>query len=232
MNKHVIFILDRSGSMASIKPDVIGGFNTYVKDLRADSPEATFQLVQFDTQALDIPAATKARAIVDLNESTYQPRGGTPLLDAVGTVVSTSLDNADTAYLVVILTDGQENESKTWNLARLKSLIEQKQATNRWTFMYLGSNQDAWAEAGAWGIPAGSTITINNTGASAARAFTTTATATQGWSNRVDLGIASMDSSFADVTCADCQQVIAGGVTHMCPKSGRIGQGKTFAGTP
>ena len=83
-----------------------------------------------------------------MTKETYQPRGSTALLDAIGRCIKECTVNNPT---VIILTDGLENTSHTYTNAHVKDLIEQK-TTDGWTFVYLGANQDAFAEAGGLGI--------------------------------------------------------------------------------
>src|SRR6267143_1681939 len=128
MNRHIALILDRSGSMQQVKGATISGFNEYVENLKRSDPDATLSLTLFDSGGIDTGEAQKLRDVALLDDQTYKPRANTPLWDAVGQVVSKSQDNPDTAYLVVILTDGQENASQEWDRAKLASLIKSKEA--------------------------------------------------------------------------------------------------------
>ena len=84
-----------------------------------------------------------------MTRETFKPRGSTALLDAIGRTIQ---DNkAMNSPTVVILTDGQENSSHKYTKAHIKDLVEQK-TKDGWTFVYLGANQDAFAEAGSMGI--------------------------------------------------------------------------------
>jgi len=84
-----------------------------------------------------------------LTMETFQPRGMTALLDAIGSTIKNWTGSANPT--VIILTDGFENASKTYSKAHIKDLIEQK-TKEGWTFVYLGANQDAFTEAGNMGI--------------------------------------------------------------------------------
>ncbi len=96
----------------------------------------------------------------DLNQDTYQPRGSTPLLDALGqTIISTGRTLAaipeakrPDKVVFVVITDGEENASHQFTKARVKEMIDHQTGKYNWKFIYLGANQDAFAEAGAVGI--------------------------------------------------------------------------------
>jgi Mg-chelatase subunit ChlD len=152
-NRSLVFLLDRSGSMESCRDDTIGGFNSFVKDQAALGGKLT--LVQFDHEIITTYTDMELKDVVPLTTETFQPRGSTALLDAIGTIVKSQKSENP---LVIILTDGQENSSTKFTKAHIKDLIEQK-TKDGWTFMYLGANQDAFAEAGAMGI--GPACTMN-----------------------------------------------------------------------
>ncbi|WP_137725890.1 vWA domain-containing protein [Prescottella subtropica] len=144
----LVFLLDRSGSMRSIQSDVEGGFAAFIEDQRAAAGDCTVTLAQFDNHYevvyQDVP-------IGEVPELDLQPRGGTALLDAMGTLV-TGL-SADIAALpenerpgtviVAIMTDGHENASREWTHPAIKALVEMQTAQFDWQFLYLGADQDA-----------------------------------------------------------------------------------------
>lgn len=160
---HISILLDRSGSMGSIKQDVIGGFNNFLSEQKAVSGECHLTLTQFDTGGIDIIHEYKPLAeIPELDRDTYEPRGGTPLLDALAkTIKSTDralgnipeLDRPDKVVFVVI-TDGEENSSREYSKTQIKELIERQEKSHNWNFVFLGANQDAFAEAGSMGVSA------------------------------------------------------------------------------
>jgi len=144
------FLLDRSGSMDSCRSDVIGGFNSFVKE---QDPNATLTLVQFDHEYLVSYSDVKMSDVQPLTEKTYTPRGSTALLDAIGQFIKSSSGTK----VVAIFTDGLENSSQKFTKAHIKDLVDQK--TNEgWKFVYMGANQDAFAEAGSIGIAAKNTM--------------------------------------------------------------------------
>jgi Mg-chelatase subunit ChlD len=145
-DRSLIFLLDRSGSMETCRDDTIGGFNSFVKDQAVIGGKLT--LIQFDHEIQTTYTNVELKDIVPLTTETFKPRGSTALLDAIGEVIKSP---KCTHPVVIILTDGQENSSTKFTKAHIKDLIEQK-TKDGWTFMYLGANQDAFAEAGSMGI--------------------------------------------------------------------------------
>ena len=158
---YIALLLDRSGSMGSIKNDVIGGFNNFVADQKKAGDNALLTLTQFDSYGIDVVHESKPiKDVIDLNDETYQPRGGTPLLDALAkTIQSTGAalkaipeTERPDKVVFVIITDGQENSSHQFNKSQVREMIEHQENVYKWNFVYLGANQDAFAEAGAVGI--------------------------------------------------------------------------------
>jgi len=156
---HVIFILDRSGSMSGKEADVIGGFNSYIDALRANPDgQVGVSYVCFDGKLElvwgDLPLADVPRMTPD----TYSVRGSTALLDAFGMTVSAVQENDAHRYIVITHTDGQENASREWTADRVKSLIEQRETKGNWTFAFFGEGIDAWSQASRYGFSAGSSM--------------------------------------------------------------------------
>lgn len=160
---HITVILDRTGSMDSIREDVIGGFNTFLSQQQALPEPASFTLVQFDSQD-PYEVLHKAVPIVrvqPLNRQTYVPRASTPLYDAIGRgildleVALASRPDAERATHVVfvIVTDGQENASRDFDRTRVARLIEAKKKLG-WQFVFLSADLEAFTDAGRFGVDA------------------------------------------------------------------------------
>lgn len=168
MKAMICLILDRSGSMAGREADVIGGVNTFLDEQKKLPDPASIAMVRFDTGGVErfrpMQAIAEAKP---LTAEDYQPRGGTPLLDAIGKTL-VELDNDWKAEqperaILVIVTDGQENESHEYTKAKIKEMIESRQASGKWAIVYLGANVDAFAEAGSMGISAQNSAGYTNT---------------------------------------------------------------------
>lgn len=154
----LIVILDRSGSMAPVAKDMEGGFDQMMRDQAKVKGTCNVTLVQFDDEVETVYSGVP---VAKVPKCSLQPRGWTALLDAIGQ----TLANVDTELaklpaerrpervMVLVITDGQENRSTEYRLPQVKHMIEERQARG-WAFVYLGANVDAFAEAGAMGIPA------------------------------------------------------------------------------
>jgi hypothetical protein len=145
---HIYFLLDRSGSMQSIKSDIEGGFTAFVDEQRAATGECRATLAQFD----DVYELVYAdRPIADVPPLDLQPRNMTALHDAMGKLITeagqklAALKEGDRpgTVIVAIMTDGLENSSKEWTGAAIKALVTQQSNVFGWTFMYMGADQDA-----------------------------------------------------------------------------------------
>jgi len=174
----ITVILDRSGSMQSCKTDVDGGLKAFIKAQqdasKVDGCERRFTLVQFDDRYETVCSNVK---IEDAPEFKLQPRGSTALLDAVGNTINaigirlSAINENDRPGLVtvVIVTDGEENSSKEFKLDQIKKMTELQRNTYSWEFIFLGANQDAFAEASKLGISGA--MASNFTGAASGNAF-------------------------------------------------------------
>ncbi len=179
-------VLDRSGSMADTREGTISGYNEYINGLRADrESEYDISLIQFDAHGhtsgpeLTISYTDKPLAEVPkLTAADYEPRGATPLYDAIGECAR-RVEPKNRAVTVVIITDGMENASKEFTKESVKALIGQKTAEG-WTFVFLGAEIDSYAVGGSIGMTVGATsnyakgmesrLYANTAGATLARA--------------------------------------------------------------
>lgn len=178
----VVIILDRSGSMETIKNDVIGGFNTMMEEQKKVAGTCTVTLTQFDDDngKSDVEIVYTGKSVVDVPPLELVPRGGTPLLDAVGkTIVATEKHIKELAenerpdkVLVLIITDGHENASRQYKRSEIKALIERHQGEpHKWVFAYLGATADAFDEAASIGVPTSSSSPFIANTVSAGAAF-------------------------------------------------------------
>jgi hypothetical protein len=149
----ITMVLDRSGSMQSIKDDTIGGFDAFISEQRRVPGRCTVSMVQFDNVYEEVYTG---RDLADVPSLTLVPRGSTAMLDAIGRAVNATgarlaamPENARPGTVIVgIMTDGLENASREFTYAMVKAMIEQQEHVYGWTFMYMGANQDA-IEVGA-----------------------------------------------------------------------------------
>ncbi len=159
---HIHVILDRSGSMESIRDDTIGGFNGLVRDQQNEPGTATLTLVQFDSQDPFeiVHRFIPIQNVPELNRKTYVPRGSTPLLDALGRGINDlerAIENMGEAdrpskVLVVAITDGQENSSREFRKDQIVKMIEERSVKDHWQFGFLSADLDAIGDAISYGI--------------------------------------------------------------------------------
>lgn len=177
---NVVFIIDKSGSMAAKAADVVGGFNEYLTQLCLDGNDYALSVLLFDTEVKMHASGQLPHQVAPLTSQNYIPGGNTALLDAVGDGLKEY--KLEDKTLVIIMTDGEENSSRRYSLKEIKANVEQAQTEGQWSFVYLGAGVDAFAEAGGMGISAANTMVYNATTTGntiAATAFTTaTASAT------------------------------------------------------
>ncbi len=157
----LVFILDRSGSMAGLEGDTVGGFNSMLRKQKAQPGKAYVTTVLFDHLTETVHDRLPIEEVPELTEKDYFVRGSTALLDAVGKTVEhiSSIhhyarpEDVPAKTMFVITTDGMENASREYSYDRLKALIEEKKALG-WEFIFLGANIDAAKEAARFGIAA------------------------------------------------------------------------------
>ena len=158
----IAFVLDRSGSMKSCQQAAIEGFNQFLADQQKTDGLAKLTLVLFDDEYLVPISSIPVEEVVSLTDDTYQPRGCTALLDAIGQTIDNlgqrlaALAEKDRPgqVIVAILTDGLENASQRFTWKEIAGKIKHQTDTYKWIFLFLGANQDAIATAANLSIAA------------------------------------------------------------------------------
>lgn len=157
-------IIDRSGSMQSIRTDAEGGFNAFIDEQRKLPGSCQVSLAQFDNQYevvyTDLP-------ITQAPPLQIVPRGSTAMLDAIGRTINElgarlaamPEDQRPGTVMVGIVTDGHENASQEFSYQMVKDMITTQEQVYGWTFMYMGADQDAIEQGAKMGIDAGRALT-------------------------------------------------------------------------
>ena len=174
---HLYFLLDRSGSMQSIKDDTEGGFNAFIEEQRKQPGDCRVTLAQFDDQYDEVYRDLPLTEVPPLQ---LQPRGSTALLDSIGRLVGeagsrlAALPEQERPGIVVvgIMTDGHENASRELTHPQVKQMIERQSKDYSWQFLYLGADQDAIEVGSSIGVSAAHSMTYGRGHVAAAMAAT------------------------------------------------------------
>lgn len=166
----LVFILDRSGSMAGLEADTIGGFNAMIERQRGAEGEAVLSTVLFDDCCEVLHDRVDLRRVAPLTPKDYFVGGSTALLDAIGGAIHhignvhryAREEDRPARTLFVITTDGMENASRRYTAAAVRRSIERQKALYGWEFLFLGANIDAVGTAASFGIGADRAVTYNS----------------------------------------------------------------------
>jgi hypothetical protein len=164
-NTHIAVVLDNSGSMHSLIGSTIEGFNEYLDSQRELEGKTTLTLAKFGNRYDLVKDFVSVSTFDGLCTDTYKADGGgTALLDAIGkTVIETDQSISEREekpdnVVVVIITDGGENASREYKKDDIVKMIQNYEENHDWTFVFIGANQDAFAEAGGMGMRACNTM--------------------------------------------------------------------------
>ena len=166
----IVFILDRSGSMAGLEEDTIGGFNAMIEKQKREPGEAYVSTVLFDNTCDVIHDRVAIRKVAPMTRKEYYVRGCTALLDAVGGAIRhignvhkyAREEDRPEKTIFVITTDGMENASRRYSYEKVKSMITHQKEKYGWEFLFLGANIDAAAVAGRFGIGEDRAVNYHN----------------------------------------------------------------------
>ena len=164
-------ILDKSGSMSTIRNEIVDAFNQQVETIKANSHdmETSVSLVTFNTE-VDKPKIWNESelSLKEITLNDYYPKGMTALYDAIGMTIDklTKVEDINdplTSFLLIVLTDGEENASKNYNYRQIAEKIKKVQDTNKWTVTFIGANQDMNELSNQLNIPKGNVTSFDAT---------------------------------------------------------------------
>ena len=165
----LVFILDRSGSMAGLEKDTIGGYNALLEKQKREKGKARITTVLFDDRYELLHRMMPLKEVLPLIDKEYFVRGSTALLDAVGLTISQMVavhksekpEDKPGKVLFVIITDGYENASREYTQEKVRKMIETQKKKYGWEFLFLGANIDAEAAAEQYGISRDRAVTYH-----------------------------------------------------------------------
>ena len=158
----LVFILDRSGSMAGLESDTIGGFNSLIEKQRKQDGECYVSTILFDHVSEVLHDRVKLSEVDKLTENDYMVRGATALIDAIGGAIHhignvhkyARPEDVPEHTMFVIMTDGMENASRRYSSDKVKRMIEHEKEKYGWEFLFIGANIDSVETARHFGIGA------------------------------------------------------------------------------
>jgi hypothetical protein len=162
----VTIILDRSGSMWSCRDETVIGYNEHVQQFQEDCEEQNIEvsLLTFNGNVFEQFWAKPAAELQEAEIESFQPGGATALRDAVGYAIdkhNAELDT-DAAYLLIVISDGQENKSQQYSPAVISELLEGCEKSGRWTITYMGCKKEDLVGSGMETLSFGNVATWDN----------------------------------------------------------------------
>ena len=166
----LVFILDRSGSMAGLEADTIGGFNAMIEKQARQDGEALVSTVLFSNRSAVLHDRVDIRRVEPMTEAQYSVGGGTALIDAIGGAVHhignvhkyAREEDVPEHTIFVITTDGMENASRQYTADGVRAMITRQKEKYGWEFLFLGANIDAVETAARFGIAEDRAVTFKN----------------------------------------------------------------------
>ena len=232
----VTLLLDRSGSMQSVRDDTVGAINAWLGELRQTETEMRFSLVLFDEHhgKMDlqkIHVATPIAEVPDLRNEDFRPRGGTPLIDAACSTIRAvreSLEGRDDVKVIfAIQTDGHENASRENGWEGLRALIAECEKTG-WQFTFMGCGIDAYGQGARMGIRRENTVSYGADQLATRAAFAATAENTRLYASgaRADVSYtAEQKMRSGDRFDPEAQESAPAPITSITPVLGGLGWG-------
>ena len=165
----LVFILDRSGSMAGLESDTIGGFNSMIEKQKKQDGGCYVSTVLFDDESEVLHDRVKLGDIPKMTDKDYTVRGCTALIDAIGGAIhhignvhkDARPEDVPVHTMFIITTDGMENASRRYSSDKVKAMIERQKEKYGWEFLFIGANIDAVETAARYGIGADRAVNYN-----------------------------------------------------------------------
>jgi len=221
LKTRIAILLDSSGSMSYIQREAVDMFNEQVRAIKKGAAEV-------DTKVSLVTFASNANpplffnqdvaSLKELDYNQYQPEGGTAMYDAIGQTIDSlkalpEADEENTSFLMVIISDGQENASKKFNAGQIAERVKSLQDGKRWTFSYLGANQDLTKVSQQLGFFAGNMVNFNASVPGAYAASVVNVNATTNYMNSRSLGVKGLTNFYDPANTGSSNQVTVDNTT-------------------
>ncbi len=215
-------VLDRSGSMESCVTEIISGYNAQLETLTNGGGRVWVTCLQFDQHfgvgdagmGINLDVLYERKRVGEaprLTTETYVPRGGTPMLDAVGKAIAIGdKETKADAILVMTYSDGQENASRTETWTTIAEKIKARTAKGNWSFGYVGANQDLAVVSQRMNIPIGNTMAYQATPRGSQVMYAASSGATTNFSRAASAATSTLFSeptAMHEATVCTCSQV-------------------------
>lgn len=146
MSTKIISVIDASGSMATMQKETVTGFNHFLNDLKKEGdPQDTVTVLLFNGRVSVLRDSVPIGDVELMRDVEYTPSGFTALYDAIGEGIARATQGAfslkEDRYLMLIITDGEENASQLFTSAELKERIAALEESGKWEFVYMGASK-------------------------------------------------------------------------------------------
>lgn len=156
----IVFILDKSGSMAGLEADTVGGYNSFLEKQKDIEGAVYISTVLFSTESTVIHDRADINTVRKMTLNDYLPCGGTALYDAIGDAIKhidtihkyARKEDVPQKTIFVITTDGMENSSHRYSRRKINAMITEHKAKKGWDFIFFGANIDTEAEGESLGF--------------------------------------------------------------------------------
>lgn len=153
----VTILLDRSGSMQSVRSDMEGALAKFIGEQAALPGKCALSVYLFDTE---FDCQFSAVPVKDAPPVKLEPRGWTALLDAMARAIDATgarlaaMPEKERPQRVIftVITDGMENASREFNMQSVRERVERQTKDYKWEFAFLGAGLDSFAQGGALGV--------------------------------------------------------------------------------
>lgn len=222
MLNEVGFSRDHSGSMYGFKTKAAKDFNAQIHSVRegahAGGIDALVSVVECGGGIRTVYAHQPVHMIPKMSSAQYRASGGTPLFDSIGKLIemfqnTPRADDPDTSFLIMIITDGEENSSARWRY-KLDAKIKELTKTDRWTFVWrvpVGYKQNLISQ---FDVPEGNVFEWETTDAGFAQAEAATQAGFSNYYAGVARGVKSTSTFFVNVDAKVMKKAISSGVLH------------------